>query len=231
LLIRSEVVRDMTSHFFVSTEMTLPDVANRNSIRRTITTSLVSSTNSGGRSVRNRRKAFVILSFIFLLSGAFTVILGQIDILNEVRDTIWKVVLGLFCFLGLIFESWVIWNVKDRYGTVREFKVFAIVGLILVLITIFFAQLTTQFYGLFINRLCWAVTIWFLIIWLYFYIRGYAVVRIEKSQLKNFELHHVFRRKKAFDSFRKYSKLSLCAENIEFIVDIYTIRKTLPVDP
>jgi len=232
LLVKSEFVRDATSYFLVSTAIVRVDDS-RGSFRRTLTKTLI--TNQSGHR-RNRRRAAVALSSIFMLCVSALVILSQIEISNEDRDSIRRLNLFVIVVLGSIFESWIIWNIKDRYGTLREFKFFALVGLFLVLVSIVCRSATDHYWGVIARCLCWGLTIWLLIIWLYFHIRRYSVDRLRKSQLgtkvtENFELHHVFREEEVFDNFRNYTKICLCAESFEFILDIYTIRRTIPEDP
>lgn len=231
LLVKTEIVRKVTSHFFVRNGSDLIPDTNMSPSWRTRTTSLIMSTFGGRHRTSYRRRMIIIFSIITALIVSLIVTLGEVNISQNDRENIQRVVLSIIGFIGLIFESWVINHVRDRYGTVSEFKVFSMVGFILMLMTITSGELTNQFWGVLVRYFCWAVTVWLLIVWLYFYIQRFAISQIENSHLQDFKLHHVFRKENTFDRFREFSKLSLCAENVEFFVDIYTIRKNLTKDP
>jgi len=229
MLVKNEIVGCMSSHFYEAAGLSTADDSPSGQIRRTFTKTLASRSFTLRRSVGSRYVAVAM----FIFCASLMVILSQVELSIHDRGTVQLSVLILVFLLGSIFESYVIWTVTDGYGTVREFKVFAFVGLFVLLIYIIFDQVTSQFYGLLIRRLFWGITIWSAIIWLYFHIRSYSVDRIQKSTTKgmDFELYDVFKKQKAFENFREYSKVCLCAENVEFIVDIYAVRKTLHVDP
>jgi len=228
--VKSEIVDGITSHFYVAAASTMiTDDVPLSQIRRSFTKSLASNSFNLRRSVSSRYGAVLLCVF----SVSLLIILSQVEISSDDRSTARKILLILMIFFGSIFESCVIYHVRDRFGTVREFKAFAVVGLILVLVVIISDHVTNHFYGMLIRRWSWGITTWLLIVWLYFHIRGYSVDHLRKSQSTkyNFELWQIFGKKKSFEDFRKYSRLCLCAENVEFIVDIYAVRQTLQVDP
>jgi len=229
LLVKNEIAGCMSSHFYVAAGSTKPDDIPSSPIRRTFTKTLASSSFTRRRSVGSRYGA----AALFIFSFSLIVILSQIEISIHDRGTVQISVLILVIIVGSIFESYVIWTVTDRYGTVREFKVFASLGLIFLLIYIIFDQVTSQFYGLLIIRSSWGITTWSATIWLYFHIRSYSLDHLQKSQAqgKDIEFYKVFKKEKCFESFREYSKVCLCAENVEFIVDIYAVRQTMRSDP
>jgi len=229
LLVKNEIVGCMSSHFYVAAGSTTYNESPSSPISRTFTKTLASSSFTLRRSVRSRYGAVALIIF----SVSLIVILSQVEISIHDRGTVQISVLILVIIFGSMFESYVIWKVTDRYGTVGEFKAFALVGLILLLIYITFDQVTSQFYGLLIIRASWGITIWSAIIWLYFHIRSYSVDNLQTSRTKgkDIEFYKVFKKERTFERFREYSKVCLCAENVEFIVDIYAVRKTLHMDP
>jgi len=113
---------------------------------------------------------------------------------------------------------------------VTEFKVFTTLEFVGVLSVIIAEKVVTCYFNLFVKFLCWTLALWLFIIWLYFHIRRFAVTQIDDG-LQEFELHHVLRNKESFDHFRTFLQNNFCAENLEFFLDIYTLRKTLAVDP
>jgi len=132
------------------------------------------------------------------------------------------------CFV-LLFEGYVICNISDQFGMVTEFKIITTLGYVGILSVIITGKVVTGFSS-FVKFLCWTLALWLFIIWLYFHIRRFAVTQIDDG-LQEFELYHVLRNKESFDHFRTFLQNNFCAENLEFFLDIYTLRKTLAVDP
>jgi len=225
LFVKNGIVREVNSHFFVSSGNILSPDPDK-TLLRTYSSALFARNRGAG----NRQSVGCVLTLFLGSIMAVIVVVGETNPMNDGYE-IRKLILYGVGIAGLIFESYVICNIKDRYGTVVEYKVLTAAGFLWMIITIIMEEGITHFYGLLVEYLCWSVSLLILIIWLYFYIGKFSVLKIKSKVLEDFELYHVLRKKTSFERFRTHAQLSLCIENLEFFVDIYTIRKTLAVDP
>jgi len=167
-----------------------------------------------------------VLVLFFLMAVTVHIVLhGQED---EHEHRIW--LLGLVFFVIGCVEVYLLRNVEDKLGTLKEYKVVTVVA-ILQWGALLVIELSGKTYYILLAELeVQTVSMIICIIWLRLHIGSFRVDETSDSP-SDVTLSQVLSHENAFLKFVEHTKENMCFENLAFFVDMYALRKTLGKDP
>jgi len=167
----------------------------------------------------------VLVLFFLVAITVHIVLQGQED---EHEHRIW--LLGLVFFVIGCVEVYLLRNVEDKLGTLKEYKVVTVVA-ILQWGALLVIELSGKTYYILLAELeVQTVSMIICIIWLRLHIGSFRVDETSDSP-SDVTLSQVLSHENAFLKFVEHTKENMCFENLAFFVDMYALRKTLGKDP